>query len=102
MRYRISEDAERDLEEIFLYRASRVSVEIEDRVVDRITERFLLLGEHPDAGRGAGEIAKGVRCFPAGNYLVYYRKTRRGTDILYIFHGARKQRKAFRGAKKRG
>jgi hypothetical protein len=26
-----------------------------------------------------------VRCFPAGKYLIYYRKTRRGTDILYIF-----------------
>jgi toxin ParE1/3/4 len=101
MRYRVSEDGERDLEEIFLYWASRTSLEIADRVVDRITERFWLLGEHPNAGRAADDIAKGVKCFPAGNYLIYYRKTRRGTDILHVFHGARAQRDAFKRARKR-
>jgi toxin ParE1/3/4 len=95
MRYRVSADAEQDLEEIFLYWASRASLVTADRVVDRITDRFWLLGEHPDAGKSAGDIAVGVRCFPAGKYLIYYRKTRRGTDILHIFHGARDQRTAF-------
>ena len=95
MRYRVSADAERDLEEIFLYWASRASLVTADRVVDRITDRFWLLGEHPDAGKSAGDIAVGVKCFPAGKYLIYYRKTRRGTDILHIFHGARDQRTAF-------
>ena len=94
MRYRVSDDAERDLEEIYLYWASRASLETADRVIDRITERFWLLGEHPDAGKSAGDIAAGVRCFPAGKYLIYYRKTRRGADILHIFHGARDQRTA--------
>jgi toxin ParE1/3/4 len=95
MRYRVSDDAERDLEEIFLYWATRASLETADRVVDRITDRFWLLGEHPDAGKPAGDIAAGAKCFPAGKYLIYYRKTRRGTDILHIFHSARDQRSAF-------
>ena len=94
MRYRVSDDAERDLEEIYLYWASRASLETADRVIDRIMERFWLLGEHPDAGKSAGDIAVGVKCFPAGKYLIYYRKTRRGADILHIFHGARDQRTA--------
>lgn len=102
MRYRISEGAERDLDEIFLYWANRVSAEIADRVVDRITERFWLLGEHPAAGRGADEMARGVKCFPAGSYLIYYRKTRGCVDIIHIFHGAREQRDAFQTAGKRG
>ena len=101
MRYRVSEDAERDLDEIFVYWANRASLEIADRVVDRITERFWLLAEHPSAGKPAGHIASGVRCFPAGKYLIYYRKTRRGTDILRIFHGARDQKNAFKTARKR-
>jgi toxin ParE1/3/4 len=100
MRYRVTEDAERDLDEIFLYWATRASLEAADRVVDRITERFWLLGEHPDAGKPAG-IAAGVKCFPAGKYLIYYRNTRHGTDILHIFHGARNQRSAFKTARKR-
>jgi toxin ParE1/3/4 len=101
MRYRVSEDAERDLDEIFLYWATRASLEAADRIVDRITERFWLLGEHPDAGQPAGSIVAGVKCFPAGKYLIYYRKTRHGTDILHIFHGARNQRSAFKMARKR-
>jgi toxin ParE1/3/4 len=100
MQYRVSEDAERDLDDIFLYWADRASLEAADRVVDGITERFWLLGEHPDAGKAAADIAAGVKCFPAGKYLIYYRKTGRGTDILHILHGARDQRNAFRTARK--
>jgi len=102
MRYRVSEDAERDLDEIFLYGANRASPETADRVVDRITERFWLLGEHPGVGKLARDMAPGVRCFPAGKYLIYYRKTSRGTDILHVFHGARDQVRAFKAAPKSG
>ena len=102
MRYRVSEEAERDLDEIFVYWATRVNLETADRVVDRITERFWLLGEHAGVGKLARDIAPGVRCFPAGKYLIYYRKTRRGTDILHVFHGARDQVRAFKAAQKGG
>ena len=95
MKYRVSENAERDLDEIFLYWANRASPETADGVVDKITERFWLLGEHPNAGRAASDIAAGVKCFPVGKYLIYYRKTRRGTDILHVFHGGRSQKNAF-------
>jgi toxin ParE1/3/4 len=101
MRYRISEDAERDLDEIFVYWAHRTGLEIADRIIDRITERFWMLGEHPNGGKPAGNVAPGVKCFPAGKYLIYYRNTRSGTDILHVFHGARDQRRAFRTARKR-
>jgi toxin ParE1/3/4 len=99
MRYRVSEDAERDLDEIFLYWAERASPEIADRLIEKITDCFWLLGEHPDAGRASGDIAAGVKCFPAGKYLIYYRARRRGTDILHVFHGARDQGKALKKAK---
>jgi toxin ParE1/3/4 len=101
MRYRVSEDAQRDLNEIFFYWARRVSLKVADRVIDRITERFWLPGEHPDAGNPADHIAPGVNCFPAGKYLIYYRKARGGTDILHVFHGARNQARAFRAARRR-
>lgn len=56
MRYRGSADAERDLEEIFLYWAKRTSIETADRLIDRVTERFWLLGEHPGAGKTADQF----------------------------------------------
>jgi toxin ParE1/3/4 len=101
MRYRVSEGAERHLDEIFVYWANRASPETADRIVDRITERFWLLGEHPDAGKPARNIAASVKCFPAGKYLIYYREKRRGIDILHIFHAARDQTSAIKTARKR-
>jgi toxin ParE1/3/4 len=94
--------AERDLEEIFTYWAERAGLEIADRIIDKISDRFWLLGEHPGAGKAAEGIASGVKCFPAGKYLIYYRATRRGTDILHVFDGVRDQRKASRKQGKRG
>jgi toxin ParE1/3/4 len=101
MRFRVSSNAEQDLAEIFLYWAKRAGLKVADRLIDSITDRFWLLGEQPDAVVSSEDIAAGVRCFPAGKYLIYYRKTRRGTDILHIFHGARDQMLAFRKAAKR-
>jgi toxin ParE1/3/4 len=99
--YRVSEEAERDLEEIFLYWAERVSLATADRLVEAIVDRFWLLGEYPDSGRASDEIARGVKCFPAGKYLIYYRAAPNGVDILHVFQGARDQKRAFRKARKR-
>lgn len=72
-----------------------MSLETADQVIDSTTERFWLIGEHPEAGRRANDIAPAIKCFPAGKYLIYYRKARRGIEILYIFHGARVQKASF-------
>jgi plasmid stabilization system protein ParE len=84
---------------VFFYWAKRASPEIADRIIDKFTDRFWLLGEHPDAGKASEGIAAGLKCFSAGKYLIYYRAMRRGTDILHVFHGARHQRKAFKKAR---
>lgn len=96
MRYRISDDAEFDLDEIFLYWAERTSLTIADRVIDGIVERFRLIGEFPGAGRESDDVSLGVRCFPAGEYLIYYRRARKVTYILHVFHGAREQKQSFK------
>jgi toxin ParE1/3/4 len=100
MRYRLTKSAERDLDQIFVYWARRASLEVADRLIDNITDRFWLLGAHPEAGRPCDDLEAGARCFPVGNYLIYHRPGRRRTDILHIFHGARDQRQAFKKAKK--
>jgi len=100
MRYRVTSQAREELREIHFYWAQRASLEVADRLIDNITERFWLLGEFPEAGRDSSGTAAGVRCFPAGNYLIYYRARGqaggRQTDILHIFHGARDQERALR------
>lgn len=96
MRYRVSRNAQQDLDEIFLYWTKRAGLKVADRLMDSITDRFWLLGEHPNAGRSAEDIAPGVRCFPAGKHLIYYRPTQRVTNILHNFHGAKDQKVAYR------
>jgi plasmid stabilization system protein ParE len=93
-RYRVSRDAEFDLDEIFLYWAQRASLEAAYRLIDSITDRFGLLGEYAYAGKPLDEIVAGVKCFPAG---IYYQRAGRGIEILDI-HGARDQKRAFKKA----
>jgi toxin ParE1/3/4 len=80
----------------------RAGLRVADRLIDSIADRFELLAEYPAAGKPSKDIAAGVKCFPAGKYLIYYRKTRRGIDILHIFHGAQDQGRAFQKKTKRG
>ncbi len=100
MGYRISEGAELDLDEIFLGWAERAGLMVADRIVDQIVERFRLLGEFHEAGRSSNEIAAGVKSFPVGKYLIYYRSSGEYIEILHVFHGAREQAKAFRKGRK--
>jgi toxin ParE1/3/4 len=101
VKFRISKDAREDLDEIFAYWRDRVGLPTADRLIDSIMERFWLIGAHPSAGHRVEGTGPDVRCFPAGKYLIYYRKTKRAIDILHIFHRARDQRKALRQKRKR-
>ena len=94
-RYRVSKEAGNDLDEIFAYWAERASMDVADRLTDAIVERFWLVGEYPESGRECDDIQPGTRCVPAGNYLIYYRRMRRGVEIAHVFRGARDQRQAW-------
>jgi len=96
---RISKSAERDLDDIFSYWANRASVEVAERILSGIQERFALLAIQPRMGRKCDDFGPGLRCFPAGDYLVYYRKSRGTISVLHVFHGARDQERAFRLSK---
>jgi toxin ParE1/3/4 len=95
MRFRVSKVAERELDKIFVYWAQRAGVDIADKLIDSIEERFIALGDYPSAGRKCDEIEPGVFRFPAGKYLIYYRRKRGVIHILHVLHGAREQVRAF-------
>lgn len=90
MAYRLAPQAEADLEDIAFYIFHESSsVEVADRVVHLIAERFDLLAEHPRAGRARDDLRPGIRAFPVGDYLILYREA--GTDIaiVRVVHGSR-------------
>lgn len=93
--YRLSRPAKADLDQIWLLIARDADIEKADRFIDSITDRFPMLSAMPEAGRASDEIEQGLRRFPAGNYLIYYRRASRGGILISrVMHGMRDQRKA--------
>jgi len=91
MAHRLAPAAEADLDEIWYYIAKESrSIEVADRVIDSITERFLLLAAHPHIGRRRDhDLRPGLRSFPVGEYVVIYRVEDEDVLILRVVRGSR-------------
>jgi toxin ParE1/3/4 len=65
MAHRLAPEAETDLDGIWWYLArDSGSLDIADRVLDSITDRFLVLAAHPHIGRSRAEdLRPGLRSF---------------------------------------
>jgi toxin ParE1/3/4 len=89
--HRVAPEAEADLDEIWLYIAQESgSLEIADRLIDSLTERFFLLSRNPYLGRRRDEeLRPGLRSFPVGNYIIFYSIREEDVLILRVFRGSR-------------
>jgi toxin ParE1/3/4 len=84
----------RDITDIWKYIAQD-SINHAVRWRERLHELFVLLAAQPRIGVSTDEIQPDIRRFPFGNYLIYYRITRRGIQIVHVLHGKRDQRRTF-------
>jgi toxin ParE1/3/4 len=94
MRYRLSDLAEGDLREAWVYVATEASVGAADRLIDAIFERFELLASQPRMGRSRTEFGEGVRSLAVDSYVIYYRDDAEPL-IARVLHGRRDQRAAW-------
>ena len=100
-RYRLSRLARTDLDESWLDLARRASIDVAGRIVDELTERFPILAGIPEGGRLRPELEPGLRSFPVDDYIIYYRKAKRGGILISrVVHGRRDQQKALKQGKK--
>ncbi|MCA9021557.1 MAG: type II toxin-antitoxin system RelE/ParE family toxin, partial [Planctomycetaceae bacterium] len=60
-----------------------------DRLILRINDLLQQLAAHPGIGANQDQYRKGLRCFPIGNYLIFYEPVENGIQVLRILHGAR-------------
>jgi toxin ParE1/3/4 len=66
------------------------SLDIADRLIDSITDRFFLLASHPNIGRTRDEdLRPGLRSFPVGEYIIIYRIQDEDVLILRVLRGSR-------------
>jgi toxin ParE1/3/4 len=91
MAHRIAPQAEQDLDALWYYVAKESgSIETADRLVDAITQRFMLLARNPRIGRRRDdELRPGLRSFPVGEYIILYRIEADDVLILRVIRGGR-------------
>jgi toxin ParE1/3/4 len=91
MAHRVAARAAADLDEIWYYVANESgNIEIADRLIDSITNRFLLLSIHPHLGRSReDDFGVGLRSFPVGEYVIVYCVEKKDVLILRVAHGNR-------------
>jgi toxin ParE1/3/4 len=91
MAHRVAPRAERDLDDIWLYVAKESgSIEIADRLIDTITDRFFTLARFPYVGRPrAGDFGPGCRSLALGEYVIVYCIENEDVLILRVVHGRR-------------
>lgn len=85
MAHLLSPKAEAELDDIWYYVAKESgSIEVADRLIDSITERFYLLSRYPHLGRRRDhDLRPGLRSFAVGEYLILYRVIE-DEDVLII------------------
>jgi len=94
----LSEQAEDDLAEIWAFIAID-NVRAAEQTVAKIRSASQLLSEFPGMGPQRPEIRRGLRSFPVGNYIIFYRPATHGIDVARIVHGKRNVKRILRKGK---
>ena len=96
--HRLAPAATFDLDDIWIYIAKESgNLEVADKIIDAITERFWLISRHPHIGRGRDEdLRSGLRSFPVGKHLILYRVEGEDVIILRVLRGSRNIETLFR------
>jgi toxin ParE1/3/4 len=91
MAHHVSPLAASDLNNIWNYVAQDSgSIEIANRLIDSITDRFALLAKFAYLGRARDEdFGPGARSFPVGEYVIVYCVEDGDVLILRVAHGHR-------------
>ncbi len=86
-RYSIAPDAQADLDDIW-ETIARDDVEAAGRVLSALRERFPRLADFPGLGRTSG-YAPDLRRFAVPPYVIFYRPSESGIEVVRVLHGAR-------------
>lgn len=83
-------EAEEDLFDIWRYVLEESeSLEIADKLVDSIDDKCQAYANQPEIGQLRPDLSLRVRCFPVGNYVVFYLPLDEGIEVIQVIHGAR-------------
>ena len=84
----ISPEANKDLEEIIDYFTSR-NIDAGERFIDEFNKKCIYLANFPNMGRSYSDIKDYLRGISLNGYIIFYRVTDIGIEILRVVSGYR-------------
>lgn len=85
---RITEPAKQDLEDIWLG-LEPFGVELADRCLNELQDKFIQLQKFPGLGRSREDLAPGLRSVVVGDVVILYRSLEGLLVIVRVVHGRR-------------
>ena len=88
MEYKISQEANRDIESIWLYTFENWSPEQADRYFNLILDEIEYIAENPDSGKDYNEIRKGYFRSRIKSHFIFYKINlkKERVEIIRILH----------------
>ncbi|MBN2638650.1 MAG: type II toxin-antitoxin system RelE/ParE family toxin [Bacteroidales bacterium] len=84
MRYKISQEAGRDIENIWLYTVENWSIEQADRYFNIIMDEIEYIAENPESGKDYNEVRKGYFRSRIKSHFIFYKMNRKADEIEII------------------
>jgi toxin ParE1/3/4 len=83
MDYKISQEANQDIENIWLYTFENWSLEQADRYFKLIMDEIEYISRKPEFGKDYSQVEKGYFCSRMKSHLIFY-KINRKTEVVEI------------------
>ncbi len=84
MKYRISQAASRDIENIWLYTVEKWSIEQADRYFNLIMDEIEYLAKNPKSGEDYSMVRKGYFRSRIKSHFIFYKINRKSKEIEII------------------
>jgi len=84
--YRLTPEAARDMETIWLYTLKEWGLEQANRYTDELTKAFGQLAANPKMATPYDRIRKGYRRSQVGRHAIYFRQTDYGIVVVRVLH----------------
>lgn len=84
--FTLSNDAERDIIDIYLYSHEQFGEMRADAYIDALYERFAQIAASPTLGRDFSDIHEGACRLNQQSHAIYYKQTPHGLFILRVLH----------------
>jgi len=85
-RFKLSALAKKDLDDIW-FSIAQYNLESADKILDEIQARFLLMARFREMGVEREDLSPALRAFPVEQYLIFYRLTNQGIEIVRVLLG---------------